>query len=226
MAKAFFILLTGKMQYDIHGKHLFNTYNVPGTLLHTLYIHSLFKFSQWVSEMDFFLIFLCRRCQRGLSDFHRWLTLGHTPIYMTIELRASPTAQFLIVHLLRLPCSQALCPRMLYQSVTDICSSFFIASVINYHHLSGLQQRESLLSQVQCGSHLAQIKVSPGPSSSLEAAGEESVSCLFRLLEAAHSLWLLATSSVFKPATTGQTFSQHTPSTSSSASFVCFSGPS
>lgn len=78
----------------------------------------------------------------------------------------------------------------------------------------------------QCGSHLAQIKVSPGPSSSLEAAGEESVSCLFRLLEAAHSLWLLATSSVFKPATTGQTFSQHTPSTSSSASFVCFSGPS
>lgn len=95
------------MQYNIHGKHLFSTYDVPGTLLHNLYIQNLFKFSQWASEMDFFLIFLYRRCQLGLSDFHRWLTLTHTPIYVTIELRASSTAQFLIVHLLRLPCSQA-----------------------------------------------------------------------------------------------------------------------
>lgn len=67
---------------------------------------------------------------------------------------------------------------------------------------SGLKQYEFIIlqfwrSEIQNRSHWANIKVSVGLRSFLEAHGENPFPCCFQLLKAAHLPWLVA-SSVFK----------------------------
>lgn len=71
-----------------------------------------------------------------------------------------------------------------------------------YHKHSGLKQYEFIIlqfwrSEIQNRSHWANIKVSVGLQSFLEARGENPFLCCFQLLKAAHLPWLVA-SSVFK----------------------------
>lgn len=110
--KSFFICSQGKRS-TISRINLYLVLRMCQPLCYTLYIQILLQFSQTVCEMEFFLNFLCHRCQLGPPDFHRWFTLAHTPL--TGPLRYAHLPQFLTVLLLRLSWSQALCPHMLYR---------------------------------------------------------------------------------------------------------------
>lgn len=72
--KSFFICSQGKRS-TISRINLYLVLRMCQPLCRTLQIQSLLQFSQGVCEMEFFLNFLCHRCQLGLPDFHRWFTL-------------------------------------------------------------------------------------------------------------------------------------------------------